>query len=114
MACVEALQGPQDDSIAMVEEFKKRRSVIVDGLNAIDGITCRNPKAAFYVFPNVKALPKTSKELEDFFLEECGVATLTGTSFGSFGEGYIRLSYANSVSNITEALERIADGVARL
>ena len=114
MGCIEALEGPQDAPAAMVEEFRKRREVIVHGLNAIDGISCRNPSAAFYVFPNVKALSKTSKELEEYFLDECGVATLTGTSFGSFGEGYIRLSYANSVSNITEALERIADGIARL
>ncbi|MCK4577750.1 MAG: aminotransferase class I/II-fold pyridoxal phosphate-dependent enzyme, partial [Candidatus Marinimicrobia bacterium] len=114
MACVEALKGPQDDAQAMVAEFRRRRDVIVDGLNAIEGITCREPLGAFYVFPNVSALPRTSKQLEEYFLDEYGVATLTGTSFGAHGEGYIRFSYANSVENIRKALARIAEGVSKL
>ncbi|MBW8036487.1 MAG: aminotransferase class I/II-fold pyridoxal phosphate-dependent enzyme, partial [Planctomycetes bacterium] len=114
MACVEALKGPQDEARAMVAEFRRRREVIVEGLNAIDGITCRQPKGAFYVLPNVQTLPGSSKELEEYFLEEYGVATLSGTSFGTFGEGYLRLSYANSLENIREALERMAEGVKKL
>jgi len=114
MACVEAIQGPQDEANAMVTEFRHRRDVIVDGLNSIEGISCHKPMGAFYVFPNVTELPRTSKQLEDYFLDDFGVATLSGTSFGSFGEGYLRLSYANSVENIQEALTRIAAGVQKL
>ena len=114
MACVEAIQGPQDEAKAMVTEFRHRRDVIVDGLNGIEGISCHKPMGAFYVFPNVTGLPRTSKQLEDYFLDDFGVATLSGTSFGSFGEGYLRLSYANSVENIQEALTRIAAGVQKL
>ena len=111
MAGVEALTGPQDAVEAMVQEFKRRRDVIVEGLNAIPGISCTTPKGAFYVFPNFKELGPKSKQLEQIFLEECGVACLTGTSFGEHGEGYIRFSYANSVENIEEALKRIAERV---
>ena len=114
IAGIEALTGQQDEARAMVAEFERRRDVIVSGLNEIDGFSCIQPDGAFYVFPNITALGRTSKELENYFLEECGVAMLTGTSFGALGEGYIRLSYANSVENITEALRRIKDGVARL
>ncbi|MFB0517450.1 MAG: pyridoxal phosphate-dependent aminotransferase, partial [Candidatus Neomarinimicrobiota bacterium] len=114
MACVEALKGSQDEARAMVAEFRRRRDVIVEGLNAIEGITCRKPKGAFYVLPNVQALPKSSKELENYFLEEYGVATLSGTSFGAYGEGYLRLSYANSIENIQEALERMKEGISKL
>ncbi|RKX19712.1 MAG: pyridoxal phosphate-dependent aminotransferase [Candidatus Zixiibacteriota bacterium] len=102
-----ALTGPQDDANKMVAEFKKRRNVIVDGLNNIDGITCRKPLGAFYVFPNIKASGKTSKEMETLLLEEYGVAALAGTSFGRYGEGYLRFSYANSVENIEKALTNI-------
>ncbi len=114
MACVEALRGPQDAAIAMVKEFRKRRQVVVNGINAIEGMSCRMPAGAFYAFANIKELPLSSKESEDYFLDECKVATLSGTSFGSWGEGYLRLSYANSVENIREALDRIAKGVAKL
>ncbi len=107
IAGVEALRGPQDGAERMVQEFRKRRDVIVEGLNAIPGISCRRPKGAFYVFPNVKELGRKSKELENLFLEEAGVASLTGTSFGAHGEGYMRFSYANSVENIEEALKRL-------
>lgn len=113
-AGIEALQGPQDEVEKMVAEFKRRRDVIVDGLNAIDGVSCKRPKGAFYVFPNFKGTGRKSKELETMFLEEAGVACLTGTSFGAHGEGYLRFSYANSVENIEEALLRIARHLDRI
>ncbi len=102
-----ALTGPQADSENMVAEFKKRRDIIVDGLNSINGITCKKPIGAFYVFPNIKASGKKSKEMETLLLETYGVAALAGTSFGKFGEGYLRFSYANSVENIEKALAKI-------
>jgi aspartate aminotransferase len=113
-AALEALTGPQEDSHKMVEEFQRRRDVIVDGLNAIPGITCLRPKGAFYVFPNIKGLHKTSKEIADYLLYEGGVAALSGTAFGAYGEGYLRFSYANSVENIQKALKWIGAAVARL
>lgn len=106
-AMIEALTGPQDEVNRMVAEFKKRRDVIVDGLNAIDGITCKRPQGAFYVFPNITGTGLSSQKFADIMLEEAGVACLSGTSFGQFGEGYVRFSYANSIENITEALARI-------
>ncbi len=104
IAAVEALQGPQDSVAAMVKEFKRRRDVIVKGLNSLPGVTCRSPKAAFYVFPSVKGLGLKSKALSDALLDRAGVACLPGTSFGAHGEGYLRFSYANSVENIEAAL----------
>lgn len=106
-AMVEALEGPQDEVDRMVAEFHKRRDVIVDGLNELDGVTCLRPLGAFYVFPNVTGTGMTSQQFADRALEEAGVACLPGTSFGQFGEGYVRFSYANSVENIREALLRI-------
>jgi len=114
MAGVEALKGPQDSVEKMVEEFKKRREVIVSGLNNIKGITCKKPKGAFYVFPNIKGVGKKSKEFSDYLLNEAGVAVLPGTSFGKYGEGYLRISFANSVENIKKALERISKAVEKL
>ncbi|MCH7619063.1 MAG: pyridoxal phosphate-dependent aminotransferase [Candidatus Marinimicrobia bacterium] len=107
-AGIQALNGSQEDSINMVEAFRKRREVIVNGLNEISGISCKMPKGAFYVFPNIKETGLSSQEAEDKFLNEAGVAALKGTSFGANGEGYVRLSYANSTENIKEALNRIA------
>jgi aspartate aminotransferase len=107
VAGVEALTGPQGDAQAMVKEFLARRDLIVDGLNAIEGISCQRPNGAFYVFPNIKKLGLTSKEAETKLLDEFGVAALAGTSFGAFGEGYLRFSYANSRENIKKALTRI-------
>ena len=104
IAAIEALNGPQDSVAGMVAEFKKRRDVIVAGLNALPGVTCRTPKAAFYVFPNIKGTGLTSKALSDALLNEAGVACLPGTSFGALGEGYLRFSYANSIENIEKAL----------
>ncbi|HEY9880764.1 MAG TPA: pyridoxal phosphate-dependent aminotransferase [Leptolyngbyaceae cyanobacterium] len=114
MAGVEALTGSQDVVKAMMSEFKQRRDAIVSGLNAIPGITCRTPQGAFYAFANVKSLPLADRELASHLLEEAGVATLAGSSFGKFGSGYLRLSYANSLHNIQTALERIEQAVTKL
>ena len=108
MAAIEALTGPQDKAEEMVAEFQRRRDFIVDGLNAISGIRCHKPHGAFYVFPNIAGLRKSSRELADFMLYEAGVACLSGTAFGKYGEGYLRFSYANSIPNIEKALDRIA------
>ncbi len=113
-ACIEALRGPQDSVPKMVAEFKKRRDLIVDGLNKIPGISCHRPKGAFYVFPNIKKLGMSSAELSDYLLNKAGVASLQGTSFGKNGEGYLRLSYATSQENIKKALEKIEAAVAKL
>ncbi len=113
-AGVEAIRGPQEEVQRMVAEFKQRRNVIVDGLNAIEGISCLRPHGAFYVFPNIKQLGVDGKAFADLLLEKFGVAVLSGTAFGKYGNGYLRLSYANSVSNIRKALERIESAVASL
>lgn len=107
MAGVEGLSGPQGEVDKMLAEFRRRRDVVVEGLNAIPRISCTTPKGAFYVFPNVKEIGWEVRKLSDFILNEAGVAVLFGTSFGKYGEGYIRLSYANSVENIKEGLSRI-------
>jgi len=114
IAGAEALTGPQDQVRTMVAEFKVRRDLLVDGLNAIDGVTCLKPRGAFYVFPNITALGLSSKETKTKLLEQYGVAALAGTSFGEFGEGYLRFSYANSQENIRKALERFAKMVSEL
>jgi aspartate/methionine/tyrosine aminotransferase len=99
----------------MVAEFRRRRDAVVKGLNAVPGITCRIPQGAFYVFPNVRALGlRSSAEVADRLLNEAGVATLAGTCFGAAGEGYLRLSYANSLPNLEKAVARIADWSSRL
>ena len=107
VAGVEALRGPQDSVDKMCAEFKKRRDVMVAGLNKIKGFSCRLPKGAFYVFPNTTKTGWPSKKLADALLEDAGVAGLSGTAFGDFGEGYLRFSVANSIENIEKALERI-------
>jgi aspartate/methionine/tyrosine aminotransferase len=112
LAGVEALQGPQESVTKMVAEFQTRRDLIVEGLNRIPGISCHTPAGAFYVFPNIRGTKKKSKELETMLMEEAGVAVLSGTSFGAYGEGYLRLSYANSQENIRKALDRIASALA--
>jgi aspartate/methionine/tyrosine aminotransferase len=114
MAGIEALRGPQTEPKRMVEEFRRRREVIVAGLNKIKGITCKKPKGAFYVFPNVKSFKMESKKFADHILQKAGVAVLSGTSFGAYGEGYVRLSFANSVENIQKALKRIEETVKEL
>ncbi len=110
-AGIEALAGPQDSVTKMVSEFKKRRDLIVDGLNQIPGISCQRPKGAFYVFPNVKKLGMDCNQFADYLLNEAGVAVLPGTHFGRYGEGYLRLSYATSAENIKKALGRVAAAV---
>jgi len=114
MAGVEALRGPQTEPKKMVEEFRRRREAIVSGLNRIKGITCKKPCGAFYVFPNVKSFGMESKKFSEFILQKAGVAVLSGTAFGAYGEGYLRLSYANSMENIEKALKRISDAVRTL
>ncbi len=106
-AGIAALEGPQDDVTAMVAEFKRRRDAICKGLNEIPGFRCRVPAGAFYVFPNITGTGMASKALADLLLYEAGVACLDGGCFGSFGNGYLRFSYANSLENILEAVERI-------
>ncbi len=106
-AGMEALTGPQDSVTTMVAEFKRRRDVIVAGLNEIPGFRCSLPAGAFYAFPNVTGTGLPSKELAEAILEEAGVACLNGADFGEFGEGYIRFSYATSMDNILEAVARI-------
>ncbi|MDH4070724.1 MAG: pyridoxal phosphate-dependent aminotransferase [Ignavibacteria bacterium] len=113
MAGIEALTGPQDEVDAMVAEFKKRRDVIVDGLNSIPGFRCHKPLGAFYVFPNISGTGKKSQAFADYLLNEAGVACLSGTAFGASGEGYLRFSYANSVENINIALDSIRKAVSR-
>jgi aspartate aminotransferase len=114
IAGIEALTGTQEFVVQMVSEFRQRRDFIVDGLNAIAGIQCVKPTGAFYVFPNVKQLPLNCEALADYLLAEAGVAVLSGSAFGRFGEGYLRLSYANSMENIREALKRIQTAIAQL
>jgi aspartate/methionine/tyrosine aminotransferase len=111
---VAALEGPQTDVREMVEEFRRRRRVIVEGLNRIPGVRCQMPAGAFYAFPYVGNLGLDCRAIADFLLYEGGVATLAGTSFGEYGEGYLRLSYANSIENLEKALERIDSTVRRL
>jgi aspartate/methionine/tyrosine aminotransferase len=113
MAVMEAMNGPQDDAYAMVAEFKKRRDIMVEGLNSIRGVRCAMPQGAFYVFPSVEETGLTSRDFADRLLSEGGVASLAGESFGEFGEGYVRFSFANSAENIEKALDRIEDFVGK-
>lgn len=106
-AAIAALTGPQDGPEKMVAEFRRRRDAFCDGLNKTPGFRCARPPGAFYAFPNIKGTGMSSKELADALLREAGVACLSGTSFGDCGEGYLRLSYANSLENLMEAVERI-------
>ena len=104
---VEALNGPQDDVDAMVVEFRARRDLIVDGLNAIPGIECRKPVGAFYVFPSIAGTGLSGADLAERLLQEAGVCVLPGSAFGQYGDDHIRISYANSQANLTEALGRM-------
>jgi len=106
-AGVEAVAAPQDMVDKMLADYQRRRDIVVAGLNAIPGITCRKPQGAFYAFPNIKGTGMTSDDLANKILEEAGVALLPGSSFGKFGEGYLRLSYAASIPDIEKGLERI-------
>jgi len=106
-AGIAALTGPQDESEKMVAEFKRRRDAFVAGLNGLPGVSCALPQGAFYAFPNIKETGFKADDLANRLLQEAGVAGLSGTAFGAYGEGYIRLSYANSLENLMEAVERI-------
>ena len=106
-AAIEATDGPQEDSNRMVEEFKKRRSIVVEGLNNIKGIKCAIPSGAFYAFPNVEGTGMSSSDFANKVLEEAGVAVLAGESFGKYGTGHIRISFANSTENLVAAIDRI-------
>ena len=106
-AGIAALTGPQDDVERMVAAFDDRRGVIHEELNALPGVSCIRPAGAFYAFANIRGTGRSAKELETLFLEEAGVATVAGTSFGAAGEGYVRFSYANGIDNIREAMHRI-------
>ena len=112
LAGVAALDGPQDAVQEMAAEFGRRRRLIADGLQSIPGINCPEPEGAFYAFPSIKETGLTSAEFEDRAMQEAGVALLSGSAFGEFGEGYVRLSYANSPENISKALESL-DGMVR-
>ncbi len=114
MAGVEALHGPQDEAEKMRKIYEERRNIIIDGLNEIPGVSVKMPKGAFYALANIKSFGKTSKELADYLLYDGGVATLPGTSFGKYGEGYIRFSYATSKEIIKEGLKRVKEALAQL
>jgi aspartate/methionine/tyrosine aminotransferase len=107
IAGVEAIKGDQTSVDRMRDEFQRRRDVFVAGLNKIKAFSCRMPKGAFYVFPNIKQTGWKSKPLADALLEQAAVAALSGTAFGYFGEGYLRFSVANSLENLQQALDRI-------
>jgi aspartate aminotransferase len=113
MAAVDALRGDQSSVERMVGEFRRRRDAIVDGLRLVRGFSCVRPKGAFYVFPNITRTGFSSRTLADRLLDEAGVACLSGTAFGEFGEGHLRFSYATSMENIQEALQRIKTWVER-
>ncbi len=112
MAVVEAMDGPQDAANDIVAEFKRRRDIIVNGLNAIPGIRCPMPKGAFYAFPSIEGTGMSSRDFADGLLQEQGVACLSGESFGKYGAGCVRFSFANSTENIEKALDRISAFVA--
>jgi aspartate/methionine/tyrosine aminotransferase len=112
-AGIAALTGPQDSVHAMVAEFDRRRRLIVEEANRLPGVTCIMPKGAFYAFPNVSGTGMPAKRLASRLLEEAGVATIGGPDFGTLGEGYVRLSYANSADNIRRAMQRIGDFLSR-
>ena len=105
LAGVAALTGPRTEIDAMMAEFDRRRVAVVEGLNSLPGVSCRDPKGAFYAFPNVKGTGQDSRIVADRLLQEAGVAVLSGTAFGEYGDGFLRFSYANSLENIQEAIE---------
>jgi aspartate/methionine/tyrosine aminotransferase len=113
VAGIEALRGDQSSVDKMSAEFKRRRDAFVSGLNKIKGFSCRMPKGAFYAFPNITRTGWPSRKLADALLEQAGVACLSGTAFGEYGEGYLRFSVANSLENLNKALSRIEDWVGK-
>jgi aspartate/methionine/tyrosine aminotransferase len=113
-AGVEALRGPQESVEQMRVAFQERRDVVVEGMNQIPGFHCMKPAGAFYVFPNITGTGKDSKWMADYILNDAGVACISGTSFGEYGEGFLRFSYANSMENLKKALVRIREAVEKL
>jgi len=113
-AAVAALDGPQDDIERMIAEFRRRRDAFCAGLNTIPGFRCALPGGAFYAFPNIAGTGLTSREMAHRLLHEAGVACLSGSAFGEYGDGYVRFSYAASYENLMEAVRRIAEFVDRL
>ena len=107
MAAIAALEGPKDFTLNMMEKFKIRRDIVVDGLNSIDGINCKTPLGAFYAFPNISGTGLASSDFADIALDNYGVALLSGTAFGNYGDNYIRISFANSDDNLREAIDRL-------
>jgi aspartate/methionine/tyrosine aminotransferase len=114
LAGIAALQGDHTPTTRMVAEFKRRRDLVVDGLNRLPGVKCARPRGAFYVFPNITGTHRSSSEVAERLLNEAGVAALAGTAFGQYGEGYLRFSYANSEANLRTALERMRPIFERL
>jgi aspartate aminotransferase len=114
LAGVAALEGPRTEVQAMLAEFRRRRDTVVPGLNALPGVSCVTPRGAFYAFPNVTGIGLDTRELAERLLIDAGVAVLSGTAFGEYGEGYLRLSYANSLEQIEEALELMGKTLASL
>jgi aspartate/methionine/tyrosine aminotransferase len=114
LAGIAALEGDQTAVARMVAEFKRRRDLVVEGLNRMPGVSCRSPRGAFYVFPNVTRLKRKAGEVADRLMQDAGVAVLPGTAFGEHGEGYLRLSYANSESNLRTALSHMAPVLSAL
>jgi aspartate/methionine/tyrosine aminotransferase len=114
IAGLEAINGPQDQAEAVVAEYRRRRDALVSGLNAIPGVRCRTPQGAFYAFPNVASFKRNSNWLAEYLLEQAGVALLPGTSFGKYGEGYLRLCFANSMENIQRALEQMRTALEKI
>jgi aspartate/methionine/tyrosine aminotransferase len=109
-----AYEGPQDCIEEMRTELEQRRDIIVKGLNSIDGVTCLNPSGAFYVFPSFKPFGWHSRDIETYLLQKAQVATLSGTAFGQYGEGYLRFSYACSKPTIEQGIERLRNALANL
>jgi len=114
VAGLEALNGPQEQVEQIVQEYRRRRDFLVTGLNQISGVSCRTPQGSFYAFPNIRAFGIPSDQLASYLLEEAGVALLSGTSFGEYGEGYIRLCFANSMENLATALEWLRNALGKL
>jgi aspartate/methionine/tyrosine aminotransferase len=114
LAGVTALTGPQDEPRAMMEEFRRRRDLVVAGLNELPGVSCRIPRGAFYAFPNVAAVPLPADEVAARLLDEAGVALLAGSAFGEVGRHNLRISYANSQENLARALDRMGDFLGNL
>lgn len=113
VAAVEALKGPQDDVKQMIADYTRRRDILIDGINAIPGFSCKKSPGSFYAFANIKAFGKTSQEFAEELIEKAGVVTVPGSAFGKMGEGYLRLVFANSDENLKEAVRRIAEFVEK-